>query len=98
MAETQTKANRIAGSRTGVVTSKSADKTIQVSVNFLVKHPTYGKYVRQRTKLAVHDPENTAKEGDNVEIVPCRRSSKSKSWRLSRVVRRADEPVQNANG
>jgi len=71
------------------VTSTGGEKTIRVVVNTLVKHPRYSKYVRRRTKLAVHDPRNQASLGDLVEIVPCRRMSKSKSWRLLRVVRPA---------
>lgn len=76
-------------SQTGVVKSVSGDKTRSVVVSRLVKHPKYGKYVRQRTKLAVHDPRNESAVGDVVMIVPCRRLSKSKSWRLAGVVRRA---------
>ena len=53
-----------------------------------MKHPQYGKYVRRRTNLAVHCPGNDVQPGDVVEIVPCRRLSKTKSWRLTRVVRR----------
>ncbi|HUT59546.1 MAG TPA: 30S ribosomal protein S17 [Phycisphaerae bacterium] len=83
-----TKTAKVKGSRTGVVTSKGSDKTIRVEVIAIVKHPRYGKYVRSRTRLAVHDPGNEAGEGDLVEVVPCRRISKSKSWRLLRVVRR----------
>jgi small subunit ribosomal protein S17 len=73
--------------RVGVVTSESSDKTIRVEINVLEKHPKYGKYLRRRTRLAVHDPGNVAKEGDVVEIAPCRRLSRTKSWRLVRVVR-----------
>ena len=73
----------------GLVGSISGDKTISVTLNKLVKHPRYGKYVRRLTKVAVHDPTNTAGIGDTVEIVPSRRMSKSKSWRLVRVVRRS---------
>jgi small subunit ribosomal protein S17 len=47
----------------------------------------YGKYVRRRTKLIVHDPSNAANPGDVVEIVPSRRISKRKSWRLARIVK-----------
>ncbi len=75
------------GVKTGFVTSKSTDKTIHVTINFMVKHPQYGKYIRRRTKLAVHDEKNVAQKGDLVEIVPCRRLSKTKAWRLVRVVR-----------
>ncbi len=72
----------------GVVRSISGEKTINVDVSTLVKHEQYGKYVRRRTKLAVHDPAGDAGVGDRVEIVPCRRISKHKSWRLARIVRR----------
>ena len=72
--------------RTGLVSSVSGDKTISVIVQSLTRHARYGKYVRSRTKLAVHDPQCTASVGDTVEILPCRPVSKRKSWRLVRVV------------
>ena len=78
--------------RVGAVTSTHGGKTIRVLVNTMVKDPRYGKYLRRRTKLAVHDPANAAHVGDTVEIVPCRRLSKTKSWRLVRVVRPAESP------
>ena len=74
---------------TGKVSKRSGDKTISVTVENLVKHPMYGKFVRQRSKVAVHDPQNVASVGDLVEIVPCRCLSKNKTWRLVRVVREA---------
>jgi small subunit ribosomal protein S17 len=74
---------------TGVVTSKSGDKSIRVTIEYKVKHPKYGKYVRRRTKLAVHDQVNTAGLGDLVEITECRPYSKTKSWRVVRVVQKA---------
>ena len=73
--------------QTGQVASISGDKTLSVVVRTLVKHPRYGKYLRRRTKLAVHDPRGQAGVGDLVEITPCRPISKRKSWRLVRVVR-----------
>ncbi|MBS3734529.1 MAG: 30S ribosomal protein S17 [Phycisphaerae bacterium] len=73
--------------RVGTVVSAREDKTARVVLQTLVKHRQYGKYIRKRTKLAVHDPQNQAQEGDQVEIAPCRPLSKSKSWRLVRVVR-----------
>ena len=75
--------------KVGVVRSISGKQTISVLVTTQVKHPRYGKYVRRRTKVAVHDPQEAAGVGDVVEIVPCRRLSKSKAWRLMRIVRRA---------
>ena len=76
-------------SLTGVVASVSGDKTIRVDVNNLVKHPIYGKFVGRRTRLSVHDEQGQAGVGDRVEIVSCRRLSKSKNHRLLRVVRQA---------
>ena len=76
--------------RKGIVCSTGGDKTIRVIANMLVKHPMYHKYIRRRTKLAAHDPTNAANVGDVVEITPCRPISKTKSWRLLRVLRRSD--------
>src|ERR1700680_4193744 len=74
---------------TGRVVSNKMDKTIAVSVERLVKHPTYGKYIRRTTKLLAHDESNECKEGDTVSIKPCRPMSRRKSWVLVRVVERA---------
>ena len=74
---------------TGKVVSNKMDKTIAVSVERLVKHPTYGKYIRRTTKLLAHDANNECKEGDTVSIKPCRPLSRRKSWMLVRVVERA---------
>ena len=74
---------------TGKVVSNKMDKTIAVSVERLVKHPTYGKYVRRTTKLLAHDESNECKEGDLVAIRPCRPLSRRKAWMLVRVVERA---------
>ncbi len=73
----------------GLVSSTGGDKTIRVIVDNIVKHPRYGKFVRYRTKVAAHDPHNEAAVGDTVEIVACRRISKTKAFKLSRVVREA---------
>ncbi|MGH2270276.1 30S ribosomal protein S17 [Anaerohalosphaeraceae bacterium U12dextr] len=72
-----------------VVIGKSTDKTIKVQIDFLARHPKYGKYLRRRTRLAVHDPKNLAGVGDVVEITECRPISKNKSWRLLNVVQKA---------
>jgi small subunit ribosomal protein S17 len=73
----------------GRVVSSKMDKTIAVSIERLVKHPTYGKYIRRTTKLLAHDANNECKEGDTVAIKPCRPLSRRKSWMLVRVVERA---------
>ena len=72
-----------------VVVSKSGDKSIVCQIDYKVKHPQYGKYIRRRTKLGVHDPANQAGVGDVVEITECRPISKTKSWRLVKVLKKA---------
>jgi len=74
---------------TGRVVSNKMDKTIAVAVERLIKHPSYGKYVRRTTKLLAHDEQNECQEGDTVAITPCRPLSRRKSWKLVRVVERA---------
>ena len=72
--------------RVGVVESDVRDKTITVRINRLMQHPKYGKYLRRKTAFQVHDEKNEARVGDTVEIMECRPISKTKSWRLSKVV------------
>src|ERR1700721_1886464 len=81
----------VAGQRllTGKVVSNKMDKTIAVSVERLVKHPMYGKYIRRTTKLLAHDENNECKEGDTVSIKPGRPMPPRKTWVLVRVVERA---------
>ena len=74
---------------TGRVVSTKMQKTIAVEIERLVKHPTYGKFIRRTTKLLAHDENGTCKEGDLVIITPCRPLSRRKSWRLLAVVERA---------
>jgi small subunit ribosomal protein S17 len=74
---------------TGTVVSSKMDKTISVSVERLIKHPTYGKYVRHTTKLLAHDEKNECRAGDTVAISECRPLSRHKSWTLVRVIERA---------
>lgn len=71
-----------------LVVSKSGDKSITVQIDYKVKHPMYGKYIKRRTKLGVHDENNVAGIGDTVDIVECRPISKSKSFRLVSVVKK----------
>ena len=62
----------------GVVVSDKTDKTVTVRVERRIRHPLYGKYIRQSKKYAAHDPKNSFKMGDNVQIRECRPISKSK--------------------
>jgi small subunit ribosomal protein S17 len=75
--------------RVGVVLSDKVHKTIKVRHEFVYQHPKYGKLLRRKTVLHAHDENNEAKVGDVVEVAACRRISKTKSWRLTRIVRRA---------
>lgn len=81
-----TASEKVKGSRIGVVESDKADKTRKVVVSYQAKHPKYGKYLRKRTVLHVHDEANVSKMGDRVEVAPCRPVSKTKTWSLLRVV------------
>ncbi|KAA0216042.1 MAG: 30S ribosomal protein S17 [Leptolyngbya sp. PLA3] len=74
------------GSRIGVVETDGRDKTRKVVIRYRSQHPKYGKFVSKRTVLHVHDAGNESHVGDVVEIAPCRPISKTKSWRLVRVV------------
>jgi small subunit ribosomal protein S17 len=82
-------AARGARTLTGRVVSDRMQKTIAVEVERLVKHPTYGKFVRRTTRLLAHDESGACKAGDLVVITPCRPMSRHKSWRLLEVVEKA---------
>jgi small subunit ribosomal protein S17 len=73
----------------GVVTSDKMNKTRRVEIPRLVKHARYGKYIRRRTICHVHDEKNESRQGDMVEIMESRPMSKTKHWRLVRVVTKA---------
>lgn len=75
--------------RLGIVTSDKMDKTITVAIEKRVKHPLYGKFVKQTKKFKTHDEKNDAKIGDTVRIMETRPLSKTKRWRLVEVVERA---------
>ena len=74
---------------TGIVVRDKMDKTVVVMVERIVKHPRYGKYVKRRKKYHAHDEKNECKTGDVVEIMESRPLSKTKRWRVVRVIRKA---------
>lgn len=76
------------GTKIGTVESDGRDKTRKVVVRFVAKHPKYGKFIKRRTVLHVHDEANESRTGDVVEVAQCRPVSKTKCWRLVRVVER----------
>jgi len=73
----------------GIVQSNKMNQTIVVTVERMVKHAEYGKYIKRTTKLYAHDAENTAKIGDRVMVMSTRPISKLKRWRLVEVIERA---------
>ena len=75
----------------GVVASDKGNKTIKVIVEYQMRHPKYGKYLKRRTVLHAHDEKNDAREGDTVELAECRPLSKTKHHRLLRIVQKAPE-------
>ena len=76
---------------TGKVVSNKMQKTITVAVERYVPHPQYGKYQRRTTKFLAHDENNESREGDVVAIEECRPLSRHKSWRLVKIVSRAQQ-------
>ena len=74
---------------TGTVVSDRMNKTVTVLVERRAKHPIYGKVVIKSNKYHAHDEANECKTGDLVEIQASRKLSKTKAWRVLRVVEKA---------
>ena len=77
------------GSVRGRVVSNTMKKTVTIVVERKVKHPLYKKYVRRSTKLHAHDEGDECNVGDWVAVVQCRPLSKTKTWRVNKVLARA---------
>ena len=75
--------------RLGVVVSSKMDKTVVVAVERKEKHPLYGKFVKKTTKFVAHDEKNECGEGDTVLIMETRPLSKTKNWRVEKIVEKA---------
>jgi small subunit ribosomal protein S17 len=73
----------------GEVVSDRADKTIVVQVTWRSPHPLYGKVMKRKSKYAAHDEDNVAGIGDTVVITETRPLSKTKRWRLSEILGKA---------
>ncbi len=74
---------------TGTILSNKMDKTVVVVAERLVKHPLYKKYIRRQHKFVAHDKDNACQIGDKVLITETRPLSKTKRWRVSRIVEKA---------
>ncbi|MFN3594769.1 MAG: 30S ribosomal protein S17 [Thiobacillaceae bacterium] len=80
---------KIVRALTGRVVSDKMDKTVTVMVERRVKHPLYGKVIRLSKKYHAHDENNECHEGDLVVIEECRPISKTKAWRVTKLVEKA---------
>lgn len=75
--------------REGIVVSNGMDKTVIVAVTDRVRHRRYDKTVRRTSRLAVHDNDNSLGLGDRVRVAETRPLSKTKRWRLVKILERA---------
>ncbi|MEJ2040217.1 MAG: 30S ribosomal protein S17 [Desulfosarcinaceae bacterium] len=73
----------------GTIVSNKMDRTVVVQVERLVKHPSYKKYIRRCNNFMAHDQENACQVGDRVMITETRPLSKTKRWRVSRIIEKA---------
>ncbi len=88
----QTAKRRLRKTRIGVVTSaQKTPKTIRVEVQYSTRHPKYLKFIGRRTRLHAHDEKGEAQPGDVVQVMECRPMSKTKVWRLVKVLQRSPE-------
>ena len=91
MNDVREKKKQVQKVRVGRVASTKMDKTVIVVVNILSKHPVFKKFVRKSTKLYAHDNDNKCQEGDLVEIIETRPTSKLKRWRVTRIIEKAEQ-------
>ncbi|MEK7449816.1 MAG: 30S ribosomal protein S17 [Planctomycetota bacterium] len=77
--------------KTGIVIKDLMDKTVTVASEKRKQHPVFGKFIRQRIVYKVHDEKNEGKTGDEVEIMETRPWSKTKRWRLVRILKKSTE-------
>ena len=82
-------AEKLQRTLTGTVTSDKMQKSITVLIERRVKHPKYGKFINRSTKLHVHDENNECGMGDVVVVEQCRPISKTKAWRLVKIIEKA---------
>jgi small subunit ribosomal protein S17 len=75
----------------GVVTSSAGDKSATIMIERRIKHPIYGKFIKRSTKIRLHDETNECNKGDTILIEECRPMSKTKSWKLVKIVEKAPE-------
>ena len=84
--ENMSEQRKIQRTLTGRVVSDKMDKTITVLIERRVTHSLYGKIVTRSKKYHAHDEKNECHEGDLVTIEECRPISKTKAWRVAKLV------------
>ncbi len=76
--------------RSGTVVSDRSKKTVIVEWDTLESFPKYRRFARSKSRLPVHNPDSIgAKLGDEVKVAECRKISKTKSWVVTKIIRRA---------
>ena len=75
--------------RVGIVVSSKMDKTVVVAIEDNVKHPVYSKIIKHTLKVHAHDDNNECGVGDRVEIMETRPLSKTKRWRVTKIIEKA---------
>ena len=74
--------------KVGTVVSNKMQKTVVVSVDRLVMHPSYKKYYKRRAKFKAHDEKGACKVGDMVELIETRPLSKTKRWAVHSILKK----------
>ena len=75
--------------RVGIVVSNKMDKTVVIAIEDNVKHPVYSKIIKHTLKIHAHDENNECGIGDRVEVMETRPLSKTKRWRVVRIIEKA---------
>ncbi|HUJ79017.1 MAG TPA: 30S ribosomal protein S17 [Nitrospiria bacterium] len=91
MTTPQVNPTRPSGGQTvqGTVTKLSGPKSVVVTASQRIRHPKYLKVIRRLTRLKAHDAASQCRQGDLVEIALCRPISRTKRWRIVRVIKPA---------
>ena len=71
----------------GVVTSNTGSKSVKVTVDYKIPHPLYGKEIKRKTTVHVHDEKDACEIGNKVRIMATRPLSKLKRWRVVDVLK-----------
>ena len=78
----------------GRVTSNKTNKTVTVLVERRIKHPLYGKFITRSKKYHAHDDTNQFSVGDNVLIEECRPISRTKSWKVIKLLKSESDKLE----